>query len=97
MAATDGIGCIRYGAVWQLWIGLERYGWDGSGWVRQGEKGAYMNQVMINAAELQAMEYELKELRDQKALLEKQLAEAKDRIKILKEEVQWALNGYIKK
>jgi len=63
----------------------------------QGEKGAYMNQVMINAAELQAMEYELEELRDQKALLEKQLAEAKDLIKILKEEVQWALNGYIKK
>ena len=56
-----------------------------------------MNQVMINSAELQAMEYELKELRDQKALLEKQLAEAKDLIKILKEEVQWALNGYIKK
>ena len=56
-----------------------------------------MNQVMINAAELQAMEYELQELRDQKALLEKQLAEAKDLIKILKEEVQWALNGYIKK
>lgn len=56
-----------------------------------------MNQVMINAAELQAMEYEIKELRDQKALLEKQLAEANDRIKILKEEVQWALNGYIRK
>ena len=33
MAATDGIGCIGYGASWQLWIGLDRYGWDGSGWV----------------------------------------------------------------
>jgi len=56
-----------------------------------------MNQIMVNAVDLQAMEYELQELRDQKALLEKQLAEANDRIKILKEEVQWALNGYIRK
>jgi len=56
-----------------------------------------MNQVMINQAELQALEYELKELREKKEQLEKQLAEAKDHIKVLKEEVQWALGGYIRK
>lgn len=56
-----------------------------------------MNQVMINAAELQALEYEIKELREEKEKLTRQLAEANDRIKVLKEEVQWALGGYIKK
>lgn len=56
-----------------------------------------MNQVMINQAELQALEYEIKELRQKNELLTKQLAEANDRIKVLKEEVQWALGGYIKK
>jgi hypothetical protein len=30
-------------------------------------------------------------------VLKIKLAEAEDRIKILKEEVQWALNGYIRK
>jgi len=52
---------------------------------------------MINAAELQAIEYEIKELREKNERLEKQLADAKEHIKVLKEEVQWALGGYIKK
>lgn len=56
-----------------------------------------MNQVMINAAELKALEDELKHLRAREKELLQHLEEARSLIKILKEEVQWALNGYIKK
>ncbi len=56
-----------------------------------------MNQVMINAVELQLIEDEVKALRLEKEALKARLAEAEERIKILKEEVQWALNGYIRK
>ena len=56
-----------------------------------------MNQVMINAAELKALEDELKHLRAREKELLKYLEEARSLIKILKEEVQWALNGYIRK
>ena len=63
-----------------------------------------MNQVMINAVELQLIEDEVKALRLEKealknrlAIAEKAIAEADNLIKILKEEVQWALNGYIRK
>ena len=56
-----------------------------------------MNQVMINAAELKALEDELKHLRAREKELLQHLEEARSLIKILREEVQWALNGYIKR
>jgi hypothetical protein len=56
-----------------------------------------MNQILINAVELQLIEDEVKALRLEKEVLKIKLDEAEDRIKILKEEVQWALNGYIRK
>ena len=56
-----------------------------------------MNQILINTVELQLIEDEVKALRLEKDVLKIKLAEAEDRIKILKEEVQWALNGYIRK
>jgi regulator of replication initiation timing len=56
-----------------------------------------MNQIMINAVELQLIEDEVKALRLEKEELKRKLAEAQEKIKILKEEVQWALNGYIRK
>ena len=56
-----------------------------------------MNQILINAVELQLIEDEVKALRLEKEVLNIKLDEAEDRIKILKEEVQWALNGYIRK
>ena len=56
-----------------------------------------MNQVMINAAELKALEEELKHLRARVKELLSHIEEARSLIKILKEEVQWALNGYIRK
>lgn len=63
-----------------------------------------MNQVMINAAELKALEDEVKHLRARENELLKYLEEtrilleeSRSLVKILKEEVQWALNGYIKK
>jgi len=56
-----------------------------------------MNQVMINAAELKALEDEVKHLRAREKELLQQIEEARSLIKILKEEVQWALNGYIRK
>lgn len=63
-----------------------------------------MNQVMINAAELKALEDELKHLRAREKELLKYLEEcrvlleeSRGLVKILKEEVQWALNGYIKR
>lgn len=63
-----------------------------------------MNQVMINAAELKSLEDEIKHLRARENELLKYLEESRilleesrSLVKILKEEVQWALNGYIKK
>jgi len=63
-----------------------------------------MNQVMINAAELKSLEDEIKHLRARENELLKYLEEcrvlleeSRGLVKILKEEVQWALNGYIKK
>ena len=56
-----------------------------------------MNQIMINAVELQLIEDEVKALRLEKEVLKIRLEEAQEKIKILKEEVQWALNGYIRK
>jgi hypothetical protein len=46
--------------------------------------------------DLQLIEDEVKALRLEKEVLKIKLAEAEDRIKILTEEVQWALNGYIR-
>jgi hypothetical protein len=56
-----------------------------------------MNQIMINAVELQLIEDEVKALRLEKEVLKIRLAEAESLIKVLREEVQWALNGYIRK
>lgn len=56
-----------------------------------------MNQVMINAVELQAFEDELKDLRKEVVELRKALAEERDFVKLLKAEVAWAEQGYTRK
>ncbi len=56
-----------------------------------------MNQVMINAVELQALEDELKDLRKEVVELRKALAEERDFVKLLKAEVAWAEQGYTRK
>ena len=55
-----------------------------------------MNQVMINAVELDLMMKEIDDLKTENDLLKKQLAEAQDRIRVLKEEVGFAERGYTK-
>lgn len=56
-----------------------------------------MNQVMINAVELQALEYELKHLRKENQYLKEMLASERDFVKLLKAEVAWAERGYTQK
>lgn len=56
-----------------------------------------MNQVMINAVELQTLMDELKDLRDENFKLKTDLGRERDLVKILKSEVAWAENGYSKK
>jgi FtsZ-binding cell division protein ZapB len=55
-----------------------------------------MNQVMINAVELDLMMKEIDDLKTENDLLKKQLADAQDRIRVLKEEVGFAERGYTK-
>jgi uncharacterized membrane protein len=61
-----------------------------------GTKGASMNQVMINAVELDSLLKEVEYLIHENQKLKEQLKDAQDRIRILKEEVGFAERGYTK-
>ena len=56
-----------------------------------------MNQVMINAIELQLLQDELKHLRKQNLQSKELLASERDYVKLLKAEVAWAERGYTRK
>jgi predicted nuclease with TOPRIM domain len=56
-----------------------------------------MNQVMINAVELQLLQDELKHLRKENLNLKEMLANERDFVKLLKAEVAWAERGYTRK
>lgn len=56
-----------------------------------------MNQVMINAIELQLLQDELKHLRKENLNLKEMLANERDFVKLLKAEVAWAERGYTRK
>lgn len=53
-----------------------------------------MNQVMINAVELDMMMKENRDLKEKVAKLEELLKSANARIKLLEAEVAWVENGY---
>jgi len=55
-----------------------------------------MNQVMINAVELDSLLKEVECLKHENEKLEEQLKDAQDRIRVLKEEVGFAERGYTK-
>lgn len=56
-----------------------------------------MNQVMINAVELQLLQDEIKHLRKENLQLKEMLASERDYVKLLKAEVAWAEQGYTRK
>ena len=56
-----------------------------------------MNQVMINAIELQLLQDELKHLKKENLQLKEMLACERDYVKLLKAEVAWAEQGYTRK
>jgi hypothetical protein len=56
-----------------------------------------MNQVMINAVELDMLMKEIQDLKADNLKLKKLLADERDRVDLLKSEVAWAENGYTKK
>lgn len=56
-----------------------------------------MNQVMINAVELDTMMKEIKDLRAEILRLKRLLSEEQHRVKLLTDEVAWAENGYTKR
>ena len=56
-----------------------------------------MNQVMINAVELDMLMQEIKELKVENFRLKQLLNEERQRVKLLTDEVAWAENGYTKK
>lgn len=56
-----------------------------------------MNQVMINAVELDLMMKEIADLKEKVASLEALLKTEREYVKLLKAEVAWAENGYTKK
>jgi len=56
-----------------------------------------VNQVMINAVELQLLQDELKHLRKENLNLKEMLASERDFVKLLKAEVAWAERGYTRK
>ena len=56
-----------------------------------------MNQVMINAVELQLLQDEIKHLRKENLQLKEMLACERDYVKLLKAEVAWAEQGYTRK
>jgi hypothetical protein len=53
-----------------------------------------MNQVMINAVELETLMQEIKDLRADNLRLKRLLDEERRRVKLLTDEVAWAENGY---
>jgi hypothetical protein len=53
-----------------------------------------MNQVMINAVELDTLMQEIKDLRADNLRLKRLLDEERRRVKLLTDEVAWAENGY---
>jgi hypothetical protein len=56
-----------------------------------------MNQLLINAVELNAMVQEIKDLKSENLRLKRLLDEERQRVKLLTDEVAWAENGYTKK
>jgi hypothetical protein len=56
-----------------------------------------MNQVMINAVELDMLMKEIKDLREDNLRLKGELMTANKRIGLLESEVAWAENGYTRK
>lgn len=73
-----------------------RRGTVGSGVDGFGTKGTSMNQVMINAVELDLMMKEIEDLKHENQKLEERLKDAQDKIRVLKEEVGFAERGYTK-
>jgi lactam utilization protein B len=59
-----------------------------------GTKGFCMNQIMVNAVELDLLMKQIDDLKVENTLLKKQLADAHDRIRVLKEDVGFAERGY---
>ena len=55
-----------------------------------------MNQVMINAVELDMLMKEIKDLREENLRLKAELLSSNKRIQLLESEVGWAENGYNK-
>jgi hypothetical protein len=53
-----------------------------------------MNQVLINAVELDMMMKEIKDLNAEVLRLKRLLSEERHRVKLLTDEVAWAENGY---
>jgi hypothetical protein len=56
-----------------------------------------MNQVMINAVELDMLMQEIKDLKEENFRLKKLLADEYKHVELLKSEVAWAENGYTKR
>jgi predicted RNase H-like nuclease (RuvC/YqgF family) len=56
-----------------------------------------MNQVMINAVDLDMMVKEIKDLKEENFRLKKLLADEYKHVELLKNEVAWAENGYTTK
>lgn len=56
-----------------------------------------MNQVMINAVELDMMMKETQDLKAEILRLKRLLDEERQRVKLLTDEVAWAENGYTKR
>jgi hypothetical protein len=53
-----------------------------------------MNQVMINAVDLDMLMQEIKDLKAENLRLKRLLDEERRRVKLLTDEVAWAENGY---
>jgi FtsZ-binding cell division protein ZapB len=53
-----------------------------------------MNQIMVNAVELDSLLKEVEYLKHENQKLKEQLKDAQDRIRILKEEIGFAERGY---
>jgi hypothetical protein len=53
-----------------------------------------MNQIMINAVELNTMVQEIKDLKAENLRLKRLLSEERQRVELLTSEVAWAENGY---
>jgi hypothetical protein len=56
-----------------------------------------MNQILINAVDLNMMVQEIKDLKAENLRLKRLLDEERKRVKLLTDEVAWAENGYTKK